>query len=195
MIKQFDIDKTKEYGDFDMLPRGGYVCVIMGAKIEERTDGSQVIVLALDVCEGEYAAYFQQQFNRQTGDKKIWPCRYWLNVPKDDGSEHDEWDKRKFKTFTTSLEKPNDGYKFDWDETKFNGKLIGALFNYREFETSSGTIGETPNLAQVRSVDAIRAGDFKIPKDKKLPVTGLPARSPGSMNVDSFAAAEVDIPF
>lgn len=193
MIKKFDIDKTKEYGDFQMLPRGGYVCVIMGAKVEERNDGSQVIVLAMDIAEGEYAAYFQQSFNRQTGDNKIWPCRYWLNVPKDDGSERDEWDKRRFKTFTTSLEKSNEGYKFDWDETKFTGKLIGGLFNYREFETSSGTVGEAPNLAQVRSADAIRKEDYRLPKDKKLAsVNPLPTSSVG---VDSFAAAEIDIPF
>ena len=194
MIKKFDIDKTKEYGDFQMLPRGGYVCVIMGAKVEERADGSQVIVLALDVCEGEYAAYFQQSFNNQTGSNKVWPCRYWLNVPKDDGSEHDEWDKRKFKTFTTSLEKSNEGYKFDWDETKFSGKIIGGLFNYREFETSSGTVGEAPNLAQFRSADAVRSGDYKIPKDKKLPAPA--SVSPiQSASADSFAALEVDIPF
>ena len=193
MIKKFDIDKTKEYGDFQMLPRGGYVCVIMGAKVEERSDGSQVIVLAMDIADGEYAAYFQQQFSRQTGDNKIWPCRYWLNVPKDDGSERDEWDKRKFKTFTTSLEKSNEGYKFDWDETKFTGKVIGGLFNYREFETSSGTVGEAPNLAQVRSAETIRKGDYKIPKDKKL--AGASPLPTSSTNVDSFAAAEVDIPF
>ena len=193
MIKKFDIDKTKEYGDFQMLPRGGYVCVIMGAKVEERNDGSQVIVLAMDIAEGDYAAYFQQSFTRQTGNNKIWPCRYWLNVPKDDGSERDEWDKRKFKTFTTSLEKSNDGYKFDWDESKFTGKLIGGLFNYREFETSSGTVGEAPNLAQVRSVDAIRKGDYKLPKDKKL--TNVSPMPTSSANVDSFAAAEIDIPF
>lgn len=193
MIKKFDIDKTKEYGEFEMLPRGGYVCVVMGAKVEERADGSQVIVLAMDIAEGDYAAYFQQSFNRQTGDNKVWPCRYWLNVPKDDGSERDEWDKRKFKTFTTSLEKSNEGYKFDWDEKKFTGKTIGALFNYREFETSSGTVGVAPNLAQVRSADAIRKGEYKLPKDKKL--TGFTPVQTSTENVDSFAAAEIDIPF
>ena len=192
MIKKFDIEKTKEYGDFQMLPRGGYVCVIMDTKIEDRADGSQVIILAVDIAEGEYAAYFQQDLARQT-ENKTWHCRYWLNVPKDDGSERDEWDKRKFKTFTTSLEKSNEGYKFDWDESKFKGKLIGGLFNYREFETSSGTVGEAPNLAQFRSVDAIRKGDYKLPKDKKLAnVSPMPT---SSANVDSFAAAEIDIPF
>ena len=194
MIRKFDIDKTKEYGDFQMLPRGGYVCVIKGAKVEERADGSQFIVLAVDIAEGEYKDYYQHDLDRQT-DEKVWHCRHWLNVPKDDGSEYDEWDKRKFKTFTTSLEKSNDGYKFDWDEQKFIGKLVGCLFNYREFETSSGTIGESPNLAQFRSVDTIRSGDYKLPKDKKLAGIGsLPAAS-GDNIVDSFAAAEVDIPF
>ena len=192
MIKKFDIDKTKEYGEFQMLPRGGYVCVIKGAKVEEREDGSQVIVMAMDIAEGEYKNYYQEDLDRQTGEKQ-WHCRYWLNVPKDDGSERDEWDKRKFKTFTTSLEKSNEGYKFDWDELKFIGKLIGGLFNYREFETSSGTIGVSPNLAQVRSVDTIRSGDYKLPKDKTL--SGFRPMSASSENVDSFATAEIEIPF
>lgn len=192
MIKKFDIDNTKEYGDFQMLPRGGYVCVVKGAKVETRPDNTQVIILAVDIAEGEYAGYYQRDLDRQTGDK-TWHCRYWLNVPEDNGTEHDEWDKRKFKTFTTALEKSNEGYKFDWDERKFVGKLVGGLFNYREFETSSGTVGESPNLAQFRSVDTIRSGDFKVPKDKKLPGVGpLPVTEDLP---DSFAAADIDIPF
>jgi len=192
MIKKFDIDSAKEYGEFEILPRGGYVCIIKAAKVEERSDGSQVIVLAVDIAEGEYKGYYQRDLERQTGDK-VWHCRHWLNVPKDDGSEHDEWDKRKFKTFTTSLEKSNDGYKFDWDEQKFIGKFVGALFNYREFETSTGTVSEAPNLAQFRSVESIRKGDYKIPKDKKL--SGIGAIPTSNEAVDSYAAAEIDIPF
>lgn len=194
MINKFDIDKTKEYGDFQMLPRGGYVCVIKGAKLEERPDRSQVVILAVDIAEGEYAGYYQKDLDAQTGKDKMWHCRYWLNVPKNDGSERDEWDKRKFKTLTTALERSNDGYKFDWDEQKFIGKKVGGLFNYREFETSSGTVGEAPNLAQFRSVDAIRSGDYKIPKDKEIPGLG-PIPVVTDDMPDSFAAAEVDIPF
>ena len=54
---------------------------------------------------------------------------YWLGIPLDDNSKNDNFTKRKFKSFTDSLEDSNSGYHFDWDEQKFVGKQIGGLFH------------------------------------------------------------------
>ena len=91
-----------------------------------------------------------------------------LSVPKDDGSEHDGWTKRAFKTFTDALEDSNDNYHFDWDESKFKGKLIGFVINYRQYEKQDGSAGNTPNVGRVTSVQNIKDGKFKIPDDKLL---------------------------
>ena len=55
MIKKFnDFNETKGYSDSQQLPRGGYVCEIVGAKPQENKFG-QSIKLAFDIAEGEYA--------------------------------------------------------------------------------------------------------------------------------------------
>ena len=138
MIKKFnDFNETKGYSDSQQLPRGGYVCKIIGAKPIETKFG-QSIKVAFDITEGEFAGYYQQKYDANKNEDKKWPGTFLLNVPTDDGSTQDGWTKRKFRTFTDALEDSNSGYHFDWDETKFKNKMVGFIFNYREFETSDG---------------------------------------------------------
>ena len=167
-IRKFkDYEQTKAYGNFQALPKGGYVLQIKGATVHENTVG-QYIKVSCDVAEGEYTGYFTKDYQDQSGEDKKWHCHYLLNVPKDDGSEKDGWTKRHFKTFTEALEESNPGYHFDWDETKFRGLYIGGLFNIREYEKNDGSVGEATNLAKVTNVEAIRSGNYRLPNDKKL---------------------------
>ena len=166
MIKGFnDYDKVQGYQDRPQLPVGGYVMRIMGAEIKENQVG-QYVQVSMDVAEGQYKDFFADDYRAQDTNKK-WHCNYLLNVPLDNGSERDGWSKRKFKTFTEALEASNDGYHFDWDEKKFNGLMIGGLFNMREWE-SGGRRGKSSNLAQVCSVEKIRSGKYKLPKDQLI---------------------------
>lgn len=166
MINKFkDYEQTRGYSDSMQLPRGGYVCKIIGAKPQESQYG-QTIKIAYDIAEGEYAGFYQQKFDSNTNEDKKWPATYLLNVPTDDGSKEDGWTKRKFRTFTDALEDSNDGYHFDWDEAKFKGKLVGFVMNYREWTASDGKSVLSPNAARATSIEKIRKGDFKIPDDK-----------------------------
>ena len=180
-IRQFgDYAQTKSYGSFKTLPKGGYVVKIMGATVKDGKYG-QYVEISMDIAEGEYKDFFAKDYQNQTGEDKKWHCKYLLNVPLDDGSEKDGWTKRRFRTFTEALEESNPGYTFDWDESKFKGLLIGALFNEREYEKTDGSIGKAVSLAQVTSVDKIRSGDYTLPKDRLLNKSG----SGGSSN-DGF---------
>lgn len=193
MIKQFnDFDKTQAYSEAKQLPRGGYVCRIVGAKAEENSDGNQYVKIAFDIAEGEYKDFFQDKFDQNTNEDKKWSGVYTLNVPKDDGTEKDTWTKRRFKTFTNALEDSNDGYHFDWDEAKFKDKLVGMIFNYREYEFN-GMTGMTPNVARVAAAEEIRKGDYKIPQDRLLSKKKISDIS-GFVNVPE-SATEVEIPF
>lgn len=168
MIKKFGgFEQTRAYTDSQQLPRGGYVCKIIGAKPIETKFG-QSIKVAYDIAEGEYAGYFQAKYDANTNEDKKWPGVFLLNVPTDDGSQQDGWTKRAFKTFTDALEDSNDNYHFDWDESKFKGKLIGFVINYRQYEKQDGSVGNTPNVGRVTSVQNIKDGKFKIPDDKLL---------------------------
>lgn len=193
-IKRFgDFEKTQGYGDFQPLPRGGYVMRINGATVHENSVGQYVKVSA-DIAEGEYQGYFNRDYQNQQSEDKKWHCNYLLSVPNDDGSEQDGWTKRRFKTFTDALEDSNPGYHFDWDESKFKGLLIGGLFNEREYEKSDGSIGRATNFAQVTSVDRIRSGNYKIPDDKttkKSSGDGNNVDADGFMNIPEGTADEL----
>ena len=169
MIKKFgDYDQTKGYSDGgEQLPRGGYVCKIIGAKVQENEYG-QSIKIAFDIAEGEFKDFYQKKYDANTNEDKKWSGTYLLNVPSDDGSEKDGWTKRRFRTFTDALEDSNTGYHFDWDETKFKGKLVGFVFNYREWQAQDGRLIKSPNVGKTTSADKIRKGEFKVPPDKLL---------------------------
>lgn len=68
----------------------------------------------------------------------------------------------------TSLEVSNPGFKWNWDENKLVGKLFGGIFGEEEYEKQDGSIGTTVKCRFVRSVDAIREGEFKTPEKKLL---------------------------
>ena len=168
-IKHFgDYDKVQGYQDRPQLPVGGYVMRIMGAEVKENRIG-QYVQVSMDIAEGQYKDFFAEDYRSQDSSQrdKVWHCVYLLNVPADDGSERDGWTKRRFKTFTEALEASNEGYHFDWDEKKFKGLMIGGLFNIREWE-KDGRRGKSTNLAQVCSVEKIRTGKYKLPKDQLL---------------------------
>lgn len=195
-IKHFgDYDKVQGYQDRPQLPVGGYVMRIMGAEVKENRIG-QYVQVSMDIAEGQYKDFFANDYRAQDQDKK-WHCNYLLNVPLDDGSEKDGWTKRRFKTFTEALEASNDGYHFDWDEKKFKGLMIGGLFNTREYKTNDGRRGRSTNLAQVCSVEKIRTGKFKIPKDQLLKEES-DAAEPSSTSTTSGGFTVVhddDLPF
>lgn len=197
MIKGFgDFDKVTGYQDKAQLPVGGYVMKIMGATVEENRIG-QYVKISMDVAEGQYKDFFANDYRAQEGGQrgKVWHCNYLLNVPADDGSERDGWTKRKFKTFTEALEASNDGYHFDWDEKKFKGLTIGGLFNMREYKTRDGNIGRSPNLAQVTSVEKIRTGKFRIPKDQLISGSQDGAPAPAAAPNSYTVVNDDDLPF
>lgn len=166
-MKQFNgYNETKSYGDIRQLPKGGYILRIMNAEEKENSNG-KYIQISCDIEEGEYKGFFMEDYKNQDREDKKWHCNYLLNEPKDDGSEKDTWTKRRFKTVTEALEDSNEGYHWDWDETKWKGKLIGGLFNIRQYEVN-GEVREATNLAQLCAVSKIQAGNYKFPKDKIL---------------------------
>ena len=189
MIKQFsDYATTQAYTEGAALPKDGYICRILNAQVKEGSNG-QYIQIAYDIAEGEFAGYFKKLYDAKQDENKKWTTYYFLNIPKDDGSEKDGWTKRTFKTFTNALEDSNEGYHFDWDETKFKGKLIGGLFRYEEFQKNDGSVGRSTKMKNACSVDKIRSGNFKLPDDKLLtPTNNTPT---DFMNIPDGIAEEI----
>lgn len=146
------------------LPVGGYVFRISAVRYEQGQNGtSDRIVVAFDVAEGEHAGFFKKKFDTDQNEDKKWKGTTTLYIPKEDGSEQDNWTIRKLKTFTNALEDSNPNYKWDWDENKWKGLMIGGVF---------GEIYTMINGKQIKytayktacSVGNIHAGKFRIPK-------------------------------
>ena len=75
-----------------------------------------------------------------------------------------------FKTFTTSIEKTNPGYIWNWEENTLVGKKFGGIFGYEEF--SLPTTGETILLTKIRFVRSTeKIEEAVIPKVKLLDKT------------------------
>lgn len=158
--------QAQAYTDSERLPAGGYVLKILGVKYQTNEWGD-VILLSFDVAEGDHKDYYAGNYKAQTGEDKRWKGTYRLRVPKDDGTEQDEWTMRRFKTVTTNFEESNQGYHWNWDEQTLEGKAIGALFNNKEYELNNRR-GFFTNCHSLVTVEKIRSGKFEIPADTLL---------------------------
>jgi hypothetical protein len=142
------------------------VCGIKKAVVQEDDFGAKLCIV-FDIAEGEYSGYYQEEFDNNQFEGKKWKgvLRLWL--PKNDGSEQDEWTKRTLKGFVTAIEKSNPGYTWNWDEKSLASKWIGILYRNEEWEYN-GKHGWTKRPFRAISIDSVREGSFKAPKDKPL---------------------------
>ena len=176
---------AQAYSDQEKLSPGGYVLKILDVKYQENSWGD-VILLSFDIDEGENKGFFAANYKAQTQEDKKWKGTYRLRVPKDDGSEQDNWAMRRFKTVISNFEESNQGYHWDWDEQKLKGKLIGALFNNKEYEFD-GRHGFFTNCHSLVTVEKIRSGKFEIPSDTLLKEKGNNGYPVGSTpGIDGF---------
>ncbi len=154
-------------GEYERLEAGGYICKIVSAKEEKSKTGKRMLVIALDIAEGDKKDYFKKRFDKNTSPDKKWSAgaiyRQMLEGDKAVGF---------LKGLMTSLEASNEGFKWDWDEKKLKALKCGAIFGEEEYERMDGSIGITTKIKFIRTVKAIQDGNFKIPELKKLQPKG-----------------------
>ena len=154
-------------GEYERLEAGGYICRIINAKEEKSKSGKRMLVIALDITEGEKKDYFKKRFDEDNRAEKKWPAgaiyRQMLEGEKAAGF---------LKGLMTSLEASNEGFKWDWNEKKLRDLKCGAIFGEEEYEKMDGSIGTSTKIKFIRTVKAIQEGNFKVPELKKLPQKG-----------------------
>lgn len=167
-MKQYnDVKAERSSSGRETLPAGGYVCQIISAKVESN-DWGDTLVIAHDVCEGDYAGIFKRDYDANTMDEKKWRGTFRQRLPKDDGSEQDAWKKRSLGNTIWAIEQSNPGFTWDWDEKKLKGKKIGLIYRNKEWEYN-GRSGWTTEAGKAESIDNIHDGKFKPLSDKPLP--------------------------
>lgn len=163
MIKQpSNWNEVQEFTENAKLPLDAYVCKVKRAEVQ----GEQLCI-AFDIAEGAQTGFYKRAFASDNRENKKWKgvLRLWL--PKDDGSDRDEWTKSTLKGMVTAFEKSNPGYKWNWNEQSLAGRMIGILFRNEEWEYE-GKTGWTVRPFRAISVDTVRSGDYTLPKDKPL---------------------------
>ena len=164
--------KNAEATSFNELPKlapGGYVLKIRGVKVEETQWGVR-LAFKFDIAEGKEKGFFEKLYKATPDERenKKWKGSYRLKIPENSG---DDARFRKslgfFKSQIEAFEKSNHGLNIncekDWDEQELKGKIVGALFNEKEWEMNGNT-GFFTNCARFVSADDIRSGNFTIPK-------------------------------
>lgn len=132
---------------------GGYVSMIMQVDhVEEKS----YIKLYLDIAEGEFANYYEDLFDSRT---------FW-------GLTNIRSYKPKalpfFKQMITSVTKSNEDFKWDGDEQKLVGKLVGIILKNEQYTKNDGTLGMRLVVDRFTSAENIRKGNFKVPETKYI---------------------------
>lgn len=173
-------------GEYEKLEAGGYICKITNAKEETSRTGKKMLVMALDILEGDKKDFFKKRFEDDTRKDKKWPSgaiyRQMLEGDKAAGY---------LKGLMTSLEASNEGFKWEWDEKKLANLKCGAIFGEEEYEKMDGDIGVATKVKFIRTVKSIEEGNFKIPELKKLPQKGEAFED----FVNSVSSDKDDLPF
>lgn len=196
-MKKFSgYEETQVYTEFTKLPVDGYVVEIQKVDFADY-DWGEVMLLYYDIAEGDFKGFFHEQYKENTQPDKKYKGVFRLVLPKDDGSEKDEWSKRKFKTCMTAIEDSNSGYHWAWEESTLVGKHVGIIFQDQEWEFK-GKFGMSAQPYSMTTVEKIREGSFKIPEPKFLENSAYKNRSSFQMGKDSDFSEiqdDGDLPF
>lgn len=192
-FSKFDTATIKKGSLFESLPKGAYVIKIMRAAEEENKSGEgSHIKIAFDIAEGEYKDFYNKQFEALTGEDRHWPYdgTYNINAPDDNSPQ---WMIDNFGTFIAALEDSNDGYHWDWNEAKWKGLVVGALFRNEQSE-ANGNVYDHIRPFWFRNAQLIRDGKYgKLPKDKLIESRSSRPSADDFMSIDNVG--EDEIPF
>ena len=169
MINKYKDFKPERTTARETLPAGGYVGKILDANVLNY-DWGEVLKIDFDIAEGDYKGFFAADYRANTSDNKKWRGSFRLNVP----NERNQWYEnqcKSFNNFVACVEESNNGFHWAWEEKALKGKFLGFLFRNKEYaiDGDNGHFeGWTTECCAVTTVDDIREGNFKMPKDKPL---------------------------
>lgn len=189
MIKpeNYDNESAVMLGEYQTLEPGGYICRIMKAEAGLSKSGKVMLIISYDIAEGDKKDYFKNQYQSNTNDNKKWKGMYWQLT---EGAS-----TKYFKGMIKAIEDSNPGFKFNFDENELKGKMFGGIFGKEEFyNEAKGEYQFSTKLMWIRSVDAIKNGNFKIPNDKHIEHSQSESKTENSEYIIETADDD-DLPF
>lgn len=151
-MRDLNLSEVQEKQDFVKVTPGGYVCRIMSIDdVEDR----EYLKIEYDISEGIHKGHYQDLYN----SKGFWGGSFIRS--------YKEKALPFFKAFITAVENSNNGYKFDNDESKLFGKVVGLVIGEEEYRKNDGSIGTRLYVDKTRSVEQVRKG-VEVPEVKRL---------------------------
>lgn len=158
-------ENVKAAAEREKLPVGAYICKILkaGVRTYESRDGSSTfekLEIAFDIAEGDFTGHYKKDFDAQRGEDKKWKGVLRQYLPKDDGTENDEWTKSALKALIEAVEESNIGYHFDFEhEEQLKGKMVGILFRNEQWAMGTRN-GWKAQPFRALTVERVRNGKF-----------------------------------
>lgn len=152
-MKNLGLENVQEAQEFKRLVPGAYICKITSV---EDVDQKEYLKVEYDVTEGEFKDYYKDLNEK----KNFWGGKFIRS--------YKESAKPFFKSFIVAVESSNSGYKFDNDEKKLVGKLVGLVLAEEEYKKQDGTIGTRLYVSRTIKVDDVKKGEYIVPELKRL---------------------------
>lgn len=190
MKKPNNWENTQAYGDFEPLELGGHVCKIRKVEETQSRTGKAMLIISLDIAEGEQKDYYAEQYKNDTRENKRWGCIVYQLVEDNDGNTN-----KGLKTFINAVEKSNKGFDQNkiWNDDfpkYFTNKLIGGVFGKEQYRNNSGALKWATKCFNFRDVEAIKKG-VPVPEDRYLDGQA-PQKHANSFTVADFEDIDTD---
>lgn len=193
MQKPNGYDEAQVYGDFTPLELGGHICKIMSVEEMTSRSGKEMLKISLDIAEGPQKDYYSEQYRNSTFENKKWGCIVYQLTCNDEGNT-----SKGLKTFLTSVEESNTGYKVIWGDKfcqSLKGKLVGGVFGREQYKNRNGEFKWSTKCSQFRSIETIKKG-VEVPKDKFLKGnTNQEGSSSDNSDFVEIGGEDSDLPF
>lgn len=201
MQKPRNYDSTNAYGGFDPIEPGGHIMVVQNVEESMSRSRKPMLLISLDTDrEDAQPGYFMDRWksDNRPADQKKWGCIVYQLTEDDKGDC-----SRGLKTFITSVEESNPGFKVQWGDgfaRCFKGKKVGGLFRREQFEARDGSLKWSTKCFAFRSVQAIIDG-VDVPDDKYLKSRGSSysdsynTSAPGGDQFSKLAEDDGELPF
>lgn len=177
------------------LPPDGYICRICHAEFALTKSEKRMLVLQLDIAEGDFAGYFTNRYNR---NKKFNPDAKWPNpaiyrqMILDSAGKVSSY----FKGLLTCIQKSNKQFLLNqnnFSASDLRGLKCGFVFAQEEYQKRDNSIATLCVVKFPKNVDDILDGNFTVPPLKQLSPKPQPTTDFSPLNgapIDNF-----DTPF
>ena len=187
-------------GEFAKPSPGGYILEIVSVEdvpFNPQTGKGDYLKICYDIADGDFRGFYREQAERFNG---AWYANFIRS--------YKEKALGMFKHFINCVTESNPGFRWAWNEQALVRRRFGAILQEEEYEKKDGTVGVRLIVKEVKTVQQILSGEFKIPDRKCLSSTNGATSAPaatsgfgayatpgGSNDFPMLDADDVSLPF